>query len=115
MGKSSLYFLPRVINIVYMWCLSVELCWLQMLNTHVPCQRRADNLLQVSYLDWTFSFRMSPSTGPALHNVKFKGQRIAYQISLEEVAVFYSGHAPFAVSILDSSNNHVVCFCLLGL
>ncbi|BFZ22710.1 hypothetical protein BsWGS_25749 [Bradybaena similaris] len=59
---------------------------------------------QVSYLDWTFSFRMSPSTGPALNDVKFKGQRIAYQISLEEVAVFYSGHAPFATAnFLDST------------
>ncbi|CAG5118821.1 unnamed protein product, partial [Candidula unifasciata] len=51
---------------------------------------------QVTYLDWTFNFRTSPLTGPALNDVRFKGQRIAYQISLSEVAVYYSGYSPFA-------------------
>ncbi|XP_035828122.1 putative amine oxidase [copper-containing] [Aplysia californica] len=50
---------------------------------------------EVKYLDWTFSFRMSPFSGPLVYDVRFRGERIAYEIGLSEVAVFYSGFAPF--------------------
>ncbi|XP_055901427.1 putative amine oxidase [copper-containing] [Biomphalaria glabrata] len=45
---------------------------------------------EVQYLDWSFSFRVSPMTGPALYNVKFKGDRIAYEISLSQIAIQHS-------------------------
>ncbi|CAG5131613.1 unnamed protein product [Candidula unifasciata] len=48
---------------------------------------------KVNYLDWSFNFRLSALTGPAVYDVRFKGQRIAYELGLSEIAVFYSGHA----------------------
>ncbi|KAH9505426.1 hypothetical protein Btru_057251 [Bulinus truncatus] len=49
----------------------------------------------VTYLNWAFNFRMSSVSGPALYNVKFKGERIAYEIALSEFAAFYSGISPW--------------------
>ncbi|CAG5131614.1 unnamed protein product [Candidula unifasciata] len=48
---------------------------------------------KVNYLDWSFNFRLSVLTGPAVYDVRFKGQRIAYELGLNELSVFYSGHA----------------------
>lgn len=47
---------------------------------------------KVDYLEWSFNFRMSALTGPAINDVRFRGERIAYEISLAEIAVFYSGY-----------------------
>ncbi|KAK0059430.1 amine oxidase [copper-containing], partial [Biomphalaria pfeifferi] len=49
---------------------------------------------QVKYLDWTFNFRMSPFTGPSVYDIRFKGERIAYEIGLSEISLYYSGFAP---------------------
>ncbi|BFZ22790.1 hypothetical protein BsWGS_25829 [Bradybaena similaris] len=64
---------------------------------------------QVKYLDWTFNFRQSSLTGPAVYDVRFKGQRIAYEVALSEIAVFYSGHAAYG-----QSTNYVDSGVLLG-
>ena len=60
---------------------------------------------QVTYLDWKFNFLVQSSSGPALFNVQFKDQRIAYELSLQEAASFYStGSPPFgSLNILDST------------
>ncbi|KAH9505424.1 hypothetical protein Btru_057248 [Bulinus truncatus] len=50
---------------------------------------------KVNYLSWDFNFRLSPLSGPALYDVRFKGERIAYEISVSELAVFYSGTSPW--------------------
>jgi diamine oxidase len=47
---------------------------------------------RVDYLGWNFNFRMSALTGPVLNDIKYNGQRIAYELSLAEIAVFYSGY-----------------------
>lgn len=47
---------------------------------------------QVNYLGWQFNFRMSSLSGPQLFDVRFKGDRIAYEISLQELVVVYSAH-----------------------
>ncbi|KAH9505399.1 hypothetical protein Btru_057175 [Bulinus truncatus] len=60
---------------------------------------------QVKYLDWTFNFRMSALTGPSVYDVRFKGERIAYEIGLSEISVFYSGSGPLSQisNYIDSS------------
>ncbi|CAL1529259.1 unnamed protein product [Lymnaea stagnalis] len=45
---------------------------------------------KVEYLGWTFYFRMSALTGPSLYDIRYKGERIAYELGLAEIAVFYS-------------------------
>ncbi|KAH9505402.1 hypothetical protein Btru_057179 [Bulinus truncatus] len=64
---------------------------------------------QVKYLDWSFNFRMSSFTGPSIFDVRYKGERIAYEIGLQEIAVFYSGSAP-----LPKLSNYVDSAFLLG-
>ena len=60
---------------------------------------------KVTYLDWKFNFLVQSSSGPALFNVQFKNQRIAYELSLQEASSFYStGYPLFSSSnTLDSS------------
>ncbi|XP_059166056.1 putative amine oxidase [copper-containing] [Physella acuta] len=65
---------------------------------------------KVDYLGWSFNFRMSPFTGPAIYDVRFKGERIAYEIALAELSVFYSGDAPGI-----SNMNYVDSGALLGI
>lgn len=61
---------------------------------------------KVTYLNWSFHFRMSAYTGPALYDVRFKGERIAYEVALSEIAVFYSGHSPYpqTTNFVDSGS-----------
>ncbi|XP_076465494.1 putative amine oxidase [copper-containing] [Babylonia areolata] len=53
----------------------------------------------VSYMRWHFTLRVSPTIGLQLFDVKFGGERIAYEISVQEIAVLYAGYTP-ASSIL---------------
>ena len=48
----------------------------------------------VNYMFWDFDFRMSAIKGPQLYDIRFKNERIVYELSLQEIAVFYSGHKP---------------------
>ncbi|ESO94443.1 hypothetical protein LOTGIDRAFT_118238 [Lottia gigantea] len=49
---------------------------------------------QVKYMDWKFDFRMSPLTGPQIYNIMYGNDRIAYEVGLQEIIVFYSGANP---------------------
>ncbi|XP_046373262.1 putative amine oxidase [copper-containing] isoform X1 [Haliotis rufescens] len=49
----------------------------------------------VEYLQqWSFNYRMSYASAIQLYDVKFGGQRIAYEISLQEIIVLYAGANP---------------------
>ncbi|KAK7496907.1 hypothetical protein BaRGS_00011887 [Batillaria attramentaria] len=48
----------------------------------------------VKYLHWDFNTRLSGFTGPQLYDVRFQGKRIAYELGLSEIAVYYSGESP---------------------
>ncbi|XP_071160749.1 putative amine oxidase [copper-containing] [Mytilus edulis] len=48
----------------------------------------------VSYTYWEFDVGMSVFYGPRLNDIRYKGERIAYEISLQELATFYSGDKP---------------------
>ncbi|KAL4228964.1 Copper amine oxidase [Mactra antiquata] len=48
----------------------------------------------VEYMNWAFDFRLSTSYGPQLYDIRFNNDRIVYELGLQEVSVFYSGHSP---------------------
>ncbi|XP_060593893.1 membrane primary amine oxidase-like [Ruditapes philippinarum] len=45
---------------------------------------------QVEWMGWQFEFSSSPMHGPAIFDVRFKNERIAYEISLQDVTLIYS-------------------------
>ena len=46
------------------------------------------------YMKWSFDFRMSTAFGPVVHDIKFDGKHVIYELGLQEISVFYSGHSP---------------------
>lgn len=52
------------------------------------------NHRHIKYMEWDFHFRMSTLTGPQIHDVRFRRERIAYEIGVSEISVFYSGNSP---------------------
>ena len=48
----------------------------------------------VEYMGWSFDFRSRTSSGIQLFNIKFKGDRIVYELSVQEAEAFYSGWSP---------------------
>ena len=59
----------------------------------------------VEYMKWSFDFRSRSSTGMQLFDIKFDGERIVYELSLQEAAAFYSGWSPMQMltEYLDAS------------
>ncbi|XP_066499109.1 retina-specific copper amine oxidase [Hoplias malabaricus] len=60
---------------------------------------------QVIYMDWSFAFGLSALTGMRVFDVRFRGQRIAYEISVQEAMSVYGSLTPGMVltKFLDSS------------
>ncbi|XP_060067246.1 putative amine oxidase [copper-containing] [Ylistrum balloti] len=48
----------------------------------------------VTYMRWRFDFRMSSAHGPQLYDIRYDGQRIIYEIGLQELCVLYSANNP---------------------
>ena len=48
----------------------------------------------VNYMNWDFDLHMRSSTGIQIFDVRFQGERIAYEISLQDGITFTSGYAP---------------------
>ncbi|RUS77456.1 hypothetical protein EGW08_014762 [Elysia chlorotica] len=59
----------------------------------------------VRYMKWSFNLRMSTASGPQVWDVRWAGERIAYEISLQDVAVIYAGANPttFYAHLSDSA------------
>uniref|UniRef100_A0A2C9JXY0 Amine oxidase n=1 Tax=Biomphalaria glabrata TaxID=6526 RepID=A0A2C9JXY0_BIOGL len=59
----------------------------------------------IEYMEWSFNYRISTVSGPQVWDVRWSGQRIAYEISLQELAVFYAGDNPatFYTHLSDSA------------
>nr|KAG5708577.1 hypothetical protein BaRGS_032998 [Batillaria attramentaria] len=51
---------------------------------------------RVEYMLWSFTLRISPTVGIQLFDINFNKERIAYELSLQEIAVLYAGHTPAA-------------------
>ncbi|KAM8982604.1 amiloride-sensitive amine oxidase [copper-containing] [Sarcophilus harrisii] len=48
----------------------------------------------VLYGGWSFAFRMRSSTGLQILNLRFGGEHIAYEVSVQEAVALYGGHTP---------------------
>ena len=48
----------------------------------------------ISYMSWSFDFRMDSNSGMQLYDIKFNGERIVYELSLQEAAATYAGYYP---------------------
>lgn len=46
---------------------------------------------------WTFSFGLGAFSGPRVFDVRFKGERLAYEISVQEALTIYGGNSPAAL------------------
>ncbi|XP_061080900.1 retina-specific copper amine oxidase [Conger conger] len=60
---------------------------------------------QVLYLDWSFAFGLSSSTGMRVFDIRFKGERIAYELSVQEAMSVYGSNTPGLIltKFLDAS------------
>lgn len=60
---------------------------------------------QVVYLDWSFAFGMSSLTGMRAFDIRFNGERIAYELSVQEAMSVYGSITPGMIltKFLDSS------------
>ncbi|KAJ4370723.1 hypothetical protein N0V83_005244 [Neocucurbitaria cava] len=50
----------------------------------------------VSWMDFSFYFSVSRDVGLSLFDIQYKGQRLAYELSLQEAVTLYTGSEPFA-------------------
>lgn len=59
----------------------------------------------VVYLDWSFAFGLSSLTGMRVFDVRFKGERIIYELSVQEAMSVYGSLTPgmMLTKFLDSS------------
>lgn len=59
----------------------------------------------VLYLDWSFAFGLSSLTGMRVFDVRFKGERIIYELSVQEAMSVYGSLTPgmMLTKFLDSS------------
>ena len=48
----------------------------------------------IEYMGWSFDFRLRSSSGMQIFDIKFKGERIIYELNLQEAEAFYSGYNP---------------------
>ena len=48
----------------------------------------------IEYMGWSFDFRIRTTSGPQLFDIRFNGERIVYELSLQEPASFYAGFSP---------------------
>ena len=64
-------------------------------RSYMPDGKRFSvNRHQVSWQGWRFDFNVRSDIGLQLHDVRFKGERIAYELSLSEMGAIYSGVSP---------------------
>lgn len=59
----------------------------------------------VMYLEWSFAFGLSSLTGMRVFDIRFKGERIAYELSVQEAMSVYGSITPGMIltKFLDSS------------
>ncbi|XP_062451628.1 membrane primary amine oxidase-like [Rhea pennata] len=60
---------------------------------------------RVAFQGWSFAFGMNPSSGPRLFDVRYRGERLLYELSLQEALALYGSNCPGGMSTryLDGS------------
>ncbi|XP_054449402.1 amiloride-sensitive amine oxidase [copper-containing] [Pteronotus mesoamericanus] len=64
----------------------------RLINPEGPRYKLEGNA--VLYGGWSFAFRLRSSTGLQIMNLQFGGERIAYEVSIQEAVALYGGHTP---------------------
>ncbi|NXM89163.1 AOC1 oxidase, partial [Oenanthe oenanthe] len=52
---------------------------------------------RLEYGGWSLAFRLRSSAGLQLFDLRFAGERVAYELSVQEAIAFYGGHSPAAM------------------
>ncbi|KAM4844614.1 amine oxidase [copper-containing] 3-like [Thomomys bottae] len=52
---------------------------------------------QVASSLWTFSFGLGAFSGPRIFDIRFQGERVAYEVSVQEALAVYGGNSPAAM------------------
>ncbi|NXL82931.1 AOC3 oxidase, partial [Alectura lathami] len=60
---------------------------------------------RVAFQGWSIAFGMNPNTGPRLFDIRYRGERIIYELSLQEALALYGSNCPGGMSTryLDGS------------
>ncbi|RMC01505.1 hypothetical protein DUI87_21944 [Hirundo rustica rustica] len=60
---------------------------------------------RVTFQGWSIAFGMNPNTGPRLFDIRYRGERIVYELSLQEALALYGSNCPGGMSTryLDGS------------
>ncbi|XP_032081774.1 membrane primary amine oxidase-like [Thamnophis elegans] len=48
----------------------------------------------VTFLSWSFAFGIDASRGPRIFDIRFNGERIIYELSLQEASAIYGSNSP---------------------
>ncbi|KAM6443617.1 primary amine oxidase, lung isozyme-like [Liasis olivaceus] len=54
---------------------------------------------QVTFMRWRFAFGIDASTGPRIFDVRFNGERIIYELSLQDASAIYGSNSPKSMLI----------------
>ncbi|XP_010136831.1 PREDICTED: membrane primary amine oxidase-like, partial [Buceros rhinoceros silvestris] len=57
-----------------------------------PRYRVRDN--HVTFQGWSIAFGMNPNSGPRLFDIRYRGERIVYELSLQEALALYGSNRP---------------------
>ncbi|XP_066477629.1 amine oxidase [copper-containing] 3-like [Tiliqua scincoides] len=49
---------------------------------------------QVDFMSWSFAFGMDAYGGPRVFDIRFKGERIVYELSLQDASAIYGSNSP---------------------
>ncbi|NXX77451.1 AOC3 oxidase, partial [Urocolius indicus] len=52
----------------------------------------------VTFQGWSIAFGINPNTGPRLFDIRFRGERIVYELSLQEALALYGSNCPGGMS-----------------
>lgn len=70
-------------------------------RTYMPAGNRYTvNGRTIKWMDWEFHAGYNFRAGTSFHDIKFKGQRIAYEMSLSEVFLTYSADDPVGGNVI---------------
>ncbi|NXN99394.1 AOC3 oxidase, partial [Rhinopomastus cyanomelas] len=60
---------------------------------------------RITFQGWSIAFGMSPYSGPRLFDIRFRGKRIIYELSLQEALALYGSNCPGSMTTryLDGS------------
>ncbi|XP_074783071.1 amine oxidase [copper-containing] 3 isoform X2 [Athene noctua] len=60
---------------------------------------------RVTFQGWSVAFGMNPNSGPRLFDIRYRGERIVYELSLQEAVALYGSNCPGGMSTryLDGS------------